>query len=62
MLTKEEQDIVVKAMRKYPAGVDTESWGKSSEFFYILSDSWNSIPKPSGEIQDLEDSVLLEHG
>ena len=62
MLTKEERDIVVEAMRKYPAGVDTESWGKSSEFFCILSDPWDNISKPSGDVEDLENAILLEHG
>ena len=62
MLTKEERDIVVEAMSKYPAGVDTESQGKSSEFFCIFSDSWDNISKPSGDVEDLENAILLEHG
>ena len=57
MLTKEEQDIVVEAMRKYPAGVNASSWGKSPEFF--------NDEKPelcSYIIESLPDAVLLEGG
>ena len=57
MLTKEEQNIVVEAMRKYPAGVHASSWGKSDEFF--------SGEKPevcSYAIESLPDDVLLEGG
>ena len=57
MLTKEERDIVVEAMRKYPAGVHASSWGKSDEFF--------SGEKPefySYAIESLPDDVLLEGG
>ena len=57
MLTKEERDIVVEEMRKYPAGVHASSWGKSDDFF--------SDEKPefySYVIESLTDDVLLEGG
>ena len=57
MLTSEERDVVVAAMRKYPAGVVEESWGKSPEFFH------NRFPKSvTSEVESLPDSVLLEGG
>ena len=57
MLTKEEQNIVIEAMREYPAGVHASSWGKSLEFF--------NDEKPelcSCVIESLPDVVLLEGG
>ena len=57
MLTKEERDIVVEAMRKYPAGVHGSSWGKSDEFFI------DGKPELcSRDIESLPDVVLLEGG
>ena len=57
MLTIEERDVVVAAMRKYPAGVRVVSWGKSDEFFY------GECPKSAtSEVESLPDSVLLEGG
>ena len=38
MLTSEEQDVVVAAMRKYPVGVDAGSWGSSDDFFNDAGD------------------------
>ena len=52
MLTNEERDVVVAAMRKYPAGVSEDRWGKSLEFF----DSRDA------HVQSLPDDILLEHG
>ena len=60
MLTNEEQDIVVEAMRKYPAGVERTSWGKSKEFFNEGTPFYAALD--AVEIKDLEDSILLEHG
>ena len=57
MLTKEEQDIVVEAMKKYPAGVHSSSWGKSDEFF-----SGEKPELSSYVIESLPDGVLLEGG
>ena len=56
MLTVEERDVVVAAMRKYPAGVHESYWGSSGEFFY------SNVPKENGEVEELPDAVLLEHG
>ena len=57
MLTNEERDIVVAAMREYPAGVSRSSWGKSLEFFD------NGLAKVSGcDIELLTDAILLEGG
>lgn len=57
MLTSEERDVVVAAMRGYPAGVNDGSWGKSPEFFD------NGDPKgPSTVVESLKDVVLLEGG
>ena len=56
MLTKEERDIVVEAMRKYPAGISGASWGKSDRFFYY------NIPKDLSEVEEFSDAILLEHG
>jgi len=57
MLTDEERDVVVAAMRKYPAGVSRSSWGKSLEFFN------NGFAKVSGcDIELLTDAILLEGG
>ena len=61
MLTKKERDIVVEAMRKYPAGVDTESWGSSNEFFYN-NDPYNNDPKEVDDVGELPDAILLKHG
>ena len=58
MLTKEEQDIVVEAIRGYPAGVNVWCWGSSPEF---LNDNGN--PKThSGDIELLTDTILIEGG
>ena len=57
MLTSEERDVVVAAMRKYPSGVHAESWGKSDDFFC------DNIPiGECGDIEGLADAILLEHG
>jgi len=56
MLTNEERDVVVNAMKKYPAGVQRSGWGKSEEFFNKYSTAF------SREIEELEDSILLKHG
>ena len=56
MLTKEERDIVVEAMRKYPAGVSSASWGKSPEFVC------DGFPSCYDRVEDLEDAILLKHG
>ena len=52
MLTNEERDVVVAAMRKYPAGVTKNRWGKSPEFFGGFAFDVESFP----------DATLLEHG
>ena len=52
MLTIEERDVVVAAMRKYPAGVAKNRWGKSSEFFN----------KFAFDVESLPDAILLEGG
>ena len=52
MLTLEERDVVVAAMRKYPAGVSRKNWGKSPEFFNKFACDAESLP----------DAVLLEGG
>ena len=58
MLTKEEQNIVVEAMRKYPSGVNVWCWGSSPEFLDA-----NGNPKtPSGDIELLSDAILLKSG
>ena len=62
MLTIEERDIVVAAMRKYPAGVDQESWGKSEDFFYDVDYHDDDGPKEDEEVEELTDAILLEHG
>ena len=58
MLTKEEKDIVVEAMRQYPSGVDVWSWGSSPDFF---DDDGNSRMSP-GDIELLTDAILLKGG
>ena len=52
MLTLEERDVVVTAMRKYPAGVSKNSWGKSKEFCGGFATDVESFPN----------ATLLEHG
>jgi len=61
MLTNEERDVVVAAMRKYPAGVSGESWGSSDAFFYY-NDPNNNDPKEWNEVEQLADAILLEGG
>jgi len=57
MLTIEERDVVVAAMRRYPAEIEAESWGKSYEFFC------DNIPiGDCGDIEELADAILVEHG
>ena len=56
MLTIEERDVVVAAMRKYPAGVNINSWGSSGEYFD------ENGTKDREEIKNLADAILLEHG
>ena len=56
MLTNEERDVVVAAMRKYPPGIDVERWGSSEDFLGVYG------PKTCDEVKKLGDSVLLEHG
>ena len=56
MLTNEERDIVVEAMRKYPAGVSRKSWGSSEEFFQDGDSKW------SHQVEELPEEILLEHG
>ena len=56
MLTIEERDVVVEAMRKYPAGVCGSNWGSSDEF----SNEYG--PSYSLHVQTLSDVVLLEGG
>jgi len=57
MLTKEERNIVVEAMRKYPAGVNASSWGRLDQFFS------GKKPKMSAYVIELlPDDVLLEGG
>ena len=52
MLTLEERDVVVAAMRKYPAGVSENSWGKSPEFLETYAHDVGLLP----------DAILLDHG
>ena len=52
MLTNEERDVVVAAMRKYPAGVNSGSWGKSDEF----------LGKSCIGVESLSSSILLDGG
>ena len=61
MLTVEERDVVIAAMRKYPAGVDKGSWGSSRAFFEFV-DVNSKIGKGAREIESLDSSILLEHG
>ena len=57
MLTKEERDIVVEAMRKYPAGISGASWGSSAKFFH------NGYPIEYGyDIELLTNTTLLDGG
>ena len=57
MLTIEERDVVVKSMKKYPAGVNGESWGSSDEFSYNSGRSYLSF-----DVQKFSDAVLIEGG
>ena len=61
MLTIEERDVVVAAMRKYPAGVCKGSWGSSRTFFEFV-DVDLTIGKDVREIESLDRSSLLEYG
>ena len=56
MLTIEERNIVVEAMRKYPAGVHAASWGKSLEFFS------DGSPSCYDRVELLADEILLKDG
>jgi len=56
VLTVEEQNIVVEAMKKYPAGVDGNNWGSSDDF----SNEYG--PSYSLRVMALSDAILLESG
>ena len=72
-LTIEERQIVVEAMRRYPAGVHRSSWGKSEDFFHegpkdsdqvekLAEDFFYDGAKDSDQVGKLAGEILLEHG